>query len=140
MRRRRIIAVVGLAIVAGIIGAVAAQLLEGTSYQLASVNDLTQYPLPRSPELVPLAERLYTLVLPGTDRAIVLRPLPESEYGSYQVQAISSQIIDQQMLAATIVLPLVSDVDVAAFNPDLVTLLQQAVNQISGYAVFSGVP
>ena len=140
MRRKRIIAVVGLAIVAGIIGAVAAQLLEGTPYQLASVNNLTQYPLPMSPELIPLAERLYTLVLPDTDRAIVLRPLPESEYGSYQVQAIASQLIDQQMLAATIVLPLVSEVDVAAFNPDLIALLQQAVNQISGYAVFSGVP
>ena len=140
MRRRRILTVVGLVLAAGIIGAVAAQLLEGTPYQLATVNDLTQYPLPLSPELAPLAERLYTVVLPQTDRAIVLRPLPEPEFGSYQVQAIASEMIDQQMLAATIVLPVVSQADVAAFNPDLLALLQRAVNQISGYAVFGNVP
>jgi hypothetical protein len=140
MRRKRIVAFVGLAVVAGIVGAVAAQLLEGVPYQLASVNDLTQYPLLLSPEMTPMAERLYTLILPDTDRSIVLRPLPETEYGSYQVQAIAAEMIDQQMLAATIVLPVVSEAEIAAFNPGLVALLEQAVNQISGYTVFSGVP
>jgi hypothetical protein len=68
---------------------------------------------------------------------VILRPISESEYGSFQVQAIGYQLIEQQMLAAAIVSPLVGEADVAAFSQELIDFLQQQVNAISGFDVFN---
>ena len=82
---------------------------------------------------------LYVAVLPEVDLVVILRPITESEYGSHQIQAVSSQMIDQQLLAAALVLPVVTAGDVAAFSLDLVLFLQGIVNRISGFDVFSGI-
>ncbi|MEA1871512.1 MAG: hypothetical protein U9N00_04905, partial [Candidatus Bipolaricaulota bacterium] len=58
-------------------------------------------------------------------------------YGSFQVQAIGYQLIEQQMLAAAIVSPLVGEADVAALSQELINFLQQQVNAISGFDVFN---
>ena len=71
---------------------------------------------------------------------MIMRPLTESEYASFQVQAIGYQIIEQEMLAAAIVMPVATPADVAAFSSDLVTFLQQQVNEISGFDVFNVIP
>jgi len=68
---------------------------------------------------------------------VIIRPITESEYGSFQVQAISHQIIEQEMLAAAIVVPGITPSDVAALPSDLVAFLQQQVNAISGFDVFT---
>ena len=80
---------------------------------------------------------LFAVLLPGTDRVLIMRPITEGEYGSFQVQAISYQIIEQEMLATAIVMPIVNPSDVAAFPSDLVVFLQQQVNAISGFDVFN---
>ena len=72
-------------------------------------------------------------------KVVGVRPGHNPEYGSFQVQAVAPEMIDQQMLAAAIVLPVVGPADVAAFSPDLLRLLQTTVNEISGFTVFNGV-
>lgn len=76
------------------------------------------------------------MVLPDTNLAVILRPISEAEYGSFQVQAIGYQIIERQMLAPAIVLPTISEEDVASLDPTLVRFLKRQVNIISGFAVF----
>lgn len=123
-----------------LIGAVGfAEISEGIPYLLAGLDDLASYPQPLSAERTAVAERIYAIVLPETERTVLLRPILETEYGSFQVQAIASELIDAQMLAAAMVLPVIAPEDVFAFPDDLLVLLQRAVNQISGYPVFPDV-
>ena len=108
-----------------------------TLFTVATAGELAAYP-----EFVPTSKRpadqlFYVVQLPGTKLVVVLRPITAEEYGSYQVQAIGHQIIERQMLAAAIVLPLVTAADIAGFSPDLVLFLEQQVNAISGFSVFS---
>lgn len=107
-------------------------------YSIASLQDLLQYPHPVPASERSLDQELYVTTLPDSDLVVILRPITESEYGSFQIQAIGYEIIERQMLAAAIVLPLVSEADVAGFAPELVAFLQQQVNIISGFAVFEG--
>ena len=74
-----------------------------------------------------------------TEAAVILRPLSEGEFGSFQVQAIDAQLIDLQMLAAAIVLPAVAPEDIAGFSGGLTEFLHRMVNEISGFAVFGDV-
>lgn len=120
-----------------LIGVIAvAEISEGISYLLAGLDDLASYPQPLPAERVSVAERIYAIVLPETERVVLLRPILETEYGSFQVQAIAPELIDAQMLAAAMVLPAIAVEDVFAFSDELLVLLQTAVNQISGFAVF----
>jgi len=104
---------------------------------LATAQALLEYPTGVVSERTD-EERLYVVILPETELAVIIRPMTEAEYGSFQIQAISAQMIDQQMLAATIVLPAVAPEDVAGFSTQLIRVLQEAINRISGFAVFSG--
>jgi len=123
-----------------LIGVIAvAEISEGTPYLLAGLDDLESYPQPLPAERVSAAERLYAIVLPETEQVVLLRPILETEYGSFQVQAIASELIDAQMLAAAMVLPVIAAEDVFTFSDELLVLLQTAVNQISGFPVFSDV-
>ena len=115
---------------------------EGTdavTYRLAELSDLEAYPdafaISEVAEEGPVA-----VVLPGTKVAVILRPIPWEEYGSYQIQAVSHDIIERQMLAAAIVVPSAVEADIAGFSSELIALLQRQVNAISGYEVFSGLP
>lgn len=118
---------------------VVAEISEGIPYLLAGLDELTSYPQSLSAERASVADRVYAVVLPETERVVLLRPILETEYGSFQVQAINSQLIDAQMLAAAIVLPVIAPEDVFAFSEELLVLLQRSVNQISGYPVFPDV-
>jgi len=124
-----------LAIFVGVIGTIAC-LGEEAPLLLATAQELLEYPSPLSTEQTPLVERLFIVELPQTNLVVILRPISESEYGSFQVQSIDAQMIDLQILAAAIVLPAVTPSDVAAFPAQLQMRLRQAVNRISGFAVF----
>ena len=106
-------------------------------YELAKAEDLLYYPGKVSDDAQSMEQPLYAVILPNTHLCVILRPISESEYGSFQVQAIGYQLIEQQMLAAAIVLPLVGEADVAAFSQELIDFLQQQVNAISGFDVVS---
>ncbi len=82
---------------------------------------------------------IYVILLPETDRAVLLRPLSEAEYGSHMVQAIGPEMIEQQLLATAFVVPIVETQDVAAFSTELTRFLMETVNRISRFTVFSGV-
>lgn len=101
---------------------------------VAGLGELLAYPA-----AVPSSERstaFYAVTPPESDFVVVLRPIEESEYGSFQVQAVGYQIVEQEMLAAAIVLPFVTPADVAGFSQALSDFLKVRVNEISGYAVF----
>jgi len=115
---------------------VVAEISEGIPYLLAGLDDLASYPQPLPPERISVEVRIYAIVLPETEQVVLLRPILETEYGSFQVQAIAPELIDAQMLAAAMVLPVIAPEDVFAFSDKLLVLLQTAVNQISGYPVF----
>jgi len=70
---------------------------------------------------------------------VVIRPITEEEYGSYEIQATGHEIIEQQLLAAAIVLPALSPSDVAGFSDPLADYLKRMVNWVSGFSVFSGI-
>ena len=109
------------------------------AYRLARLSDFEAYP--NAAKISGMAEEgLVAVVLPGTDVAVILRPIPWEEYGSYQIQAVGHEIIELQMLAAAIVVPSVTESDVTALSSELIDLLQRQVNAISGYAVFSVLP
>lgn len=129
---------IGVALIAvlGMTGAaLAAQPVGETAlFRLASVKDLAGYP-----RLVVPGEtdvRLFVILLPETDLALVLRPISEWEYGSFQVRAVGYQIIEWEMLAAAVVLPVLEPGDLAALPPELILFLKRAVNGISGFTVF----
>ncbi len=104
-------------------------------FRLAELEDL-------SCDLAALSEssasvgQLFVVAIPGGDLAVILRPITEAEYGTFQVQAIDYEIIERQMLAAAIVLPRAAEQDVAGFSLELVGFLRQQVNAISGFEVF----
>jgi len=109
-------------------------------YRIADLKSLARFPEAAPPCDGPQDEALYVVVLPDSNLAVVLRPITESEYGSFQIQAIGYEIIEFQMLAAAIVLPRVSESDVAGFPPELVKFLKRQVNVISGFDVFDVPP
>ncbi len=102
-------------------------------FPLSSLADLYAYPNALPSERAP---DLYVTALPVGELVVVLRPISESEYGSFQVQAIGYQMIEQEMLAAAIALPFVTPADVAGFSKELSDFLKRRVNEISGFAVF----
>ena len=108
-------------------------------FLLFTAQDLLNYPSPNATEEPPLAERLFTVVLPSAEASVILRALSEEEFGSFQIQAIDAQLIDLQMLAAAIVLPAVAPADVAGFSAELIGFLHRMVNEISGFIVFADV-
>jgi len=127
--------IVLLAVLIGALG-VGVCLGEESPFLLATVQELLDYPTPLSAAETPITERLFIADLPGTDLVVILRPITESEFGSFQVQAIDAEMIDRQMLAAAIVLPALAPADVAGFSDELVGFLHRTVNRISGFAVF----
>jgi len=126
-----------LVLLVGVVAA--AEISEGIPYLLAGLDDLASYPhlLPAEKDFA--AASVYAVVLPETERVVLLRPILETEYGSFQVQAIAPELIDAQMLAAAMVLPAMAPEDLFAFSDELLVLLQTAVNQISGFPVFPDV-
>ncbi len=110
---------------------------ESSLFPIAALTDLLSYPQPVPTSDRPAEQLLYVTTIPESDLVVVLRPITESEYGSFQVQAIGHQIIERQMLAAAIVLPLVTEADIAGFAPELILFLEERVNAISGFFVFS---
>jgi len=104
-------------------------------FRLAGLEDLTCRTAAFS-ESGTAVGRLFAVAIPGSDLAVILRPITESEYGAFQVQAIGYEIIERQMLAAAIVLPRAVEQDVAVFSLELVGFLRQQVNAISGFEVF----
>jgi len=132
---RTMIGVVLIAIL-GMTGAALATQPAGevSLFRLASVKDLAGYP-----HLVVSGDaevQLFVILLPKTDLAVVLRPISEWEYGSFQVRAVGYQVIEWEMLAAAIVLPVLEPEDLASLPPEVVLLLKRAVNEISGFTVF----
>ncbi|MCD6135470.1 hypothetical protein J7J63_01975 [Candidatus Bipolaricaulota bacterium] len=119
-----------------LIGATALSCAAGpTRYAIAGIGDLRGFP--QGEDDAQVERDLFAVLLPRTDLVVIMRPITESEYGSFQVQAISHQIIEQEMLTAAIVVPGITPSDVAALPSDLVAFLQQQVNAISGFAVFT---
>jgi len=84
--------------------------------------------------------RLFVVLLPRDAGAVVLRAMPRSEWGSFQVRAVSWDVIEREMLAATVVQPAITPADAAEMAPDLSALLKRAINEASGFEVFPGVP
>lgn len=104
-------------------------------FSMATPEDLSRFPQV-APAGEPSEGRLYAIRLPQTDLFVVLRPLTESEYASFQVKAVGYEIIEQEMLAAAFVLPEVGEEEVGGLPAELVTFLQQKINEISGFEVF----
>jgi hypothetical protein len=119
------------------VGTVWAQ--EESPLLLAELSELAQYPQIVSLGQTPLDQRLFVLVLPEVERAVVLRPMTAEEFGGFQVQALPIELIEYEMLATVLVLPVLAPEDVPGLPEALVTALKRAVNQISGFAVFAGV-
>ncbi|MCD6495243.1 hypothetical protein J7K60_04230 [Candidatus Bipolaricaulota bacterium] len=137
MRRKRSIAVLA-AILLGAV--VLVSFASPSRYAIASAEELRSFTHVASDDNLQAEHQLFAVLLSGTDLVVIMRPLTESEYASFQVQAIGYQIIEQEMLAAAIVMPVATPADVAAFSSDLVTFLQQQVNEISGFDVFNVIP
>ena len=135
-RKGAIVAIVAILMTAIVVTAVGGV----TRYGIADTGDLLSYPRVILADERQEEQQLFAILLPGTECVLIMRPLTESEYGSFQVQAISYQIIEQEMLAAAIVMPVVTPTDVATFSSDLVTFLQQQVNAISGFDAFNVMP
>ena len=104
-------------------------------FRLAGLEELDCHPAALSESRISVGQ-LFVVTIPGDDLAVILRPITESEYGAFQVQAIGYEIIERQMLAAAIVLPRAAEQDVAGFSLELVGFLRQQVNAISGFEVF----
>jgi hypothetical protein len=84
-----------------------------------------------------LCSGLYAVPLPASELVVILRPLPREEHNSYQVRAVSYDVIEREMLAAAVVLPVLEIGDIAALPASLIVFLRGAVNDLSGYQVFS---
>jgi hypothetical protein len=84
--------------------------------------------------------RLFVLLLPHDGGAVVLRAMPRSEWASFQVQAVGWEVIEREMLAATVVQPAMTPAEAAEIPLALSALLQRAVNEASGFEVFPDVP
>jgi len=119
-------------------GAAVEQEGERWVYPVADLQSLYEYPDAEASKIVGI-ERHYVVVLPGTDLAVLLRPISEEEYGSYQIRAIAYQIIEWEMLAAAFIEPKLEAGNIAGLGSELELFLKGQVNVISGFAVFSGV-
>lgn len=108
-------------------------------YRLATMDGLLGGAEVQTLEWDTGGEGLFVALLSGQGLAVVVRPMGVDEFGSFQVQAIAPEMIDLQMLAATVVLPAMTTQDVAALDPVLVAFLMRAINQVSGFAVFGDV-
>ena len=104
-------------------------------FRLAELEDLAGYPETLTKSVTP-GSQLFAIGLPESDLAVILRPIAEPECGAFQIQTIGYEIIEQQMLAAAIVLPRVDGEDVVGISLELVEFLKQQVNAISGFEVF----
>jgi len=124
--------VVGLLVLASAVVALATA-SEPLLFPLADAAALAAYPAGEP------ARVLYVLALPEAELAVIIRPLSREEYGAFQIQGIGHQLIERQMLAATLVLPRLKEGEIAALPPEVVALVQRAVNRISGFTVFPDV-
>ncbi len=130
------------AALAGLLIVVAAGLFVGGDDEtsvtslITGVDELIRYPEP--PPFSDTAG-LVVVVLPGTERAVLLRPITEEEFASAQVQAIAPEMIANQLLATAFVVPVVSPQDAAAIPVDLSDFLKRTINRISRFSVFDGV-
>ena len=129
---------IGALVVVAMLGAVLVSAGEEKSVfpllRLAGLGDLPCRPAVLSESGTSVGQ-LFVVIIPGSGLAVILRPITESEYGAFQVQAIGYEIIERQMLAAAIVLPRAAEQDVAEFSLELVGFLRQHVNSISGFEV-----
>jgi hypothetical protein len=112
---------------------------EGIVHRVAGAEDLAQYPNAALEEGNLAGGSQYAALLPESDLVVVLRPITREEYGSYQVRAVSYEVIEREMLAAAIVLPVLGVGDVAGLPPALVSFLRSQVNVLSGFDVFPDV-
>lgn len=83
-----------------------------------------------------LCSGLYAVPLPASELVVILRPLSREEHNSYQVRAVSYDVIEREMLAAAVVLPVLEIGDIVALPASLIVFLRGAVNDLSGYQVF----
>lgn len=132
--KRRIVGCLALVAFVGTLGL--GEVPDSMPYPVAGLDELVNYSL----DLDPDEPELYSFILPGTRLAVLLRPISESEFGSYQVQAVAIEIVEAQMLAASLVLPVATGSDVLVFPEEVRRVLQRVVNEISGFAVFPDVP
>lgn len=135
MNRAAKLWIVGLVVIAGVGSATVGDAEVSFPSLITGVDELIGYP---EPSLAPAAE-LYVVVLPGTERAVLLRTITEEEFGSYQMQAIAVEMIAHQLLAASFVVPVVAEQDVTAFPVELARFLKETVNRISQFTVFDTV-
>lgn len=105
------------------------------AFHVATLDDLTQFPA-IAQSVGATEQALYAVRFPENDLVVILRPLTQSEFGSFQIQSIAIQLIEWQMLAATIVFPTIDEIDVLDLPPDLVKVLKETINEISGFDVF----
>jgi len=139
MNRTVVAWIAGISLLIGSSFAVGAQTDEDLVPLVTEIEALIAYaPSPPGAESASPAP-LVVVILPGRATAVLLRPITEMEVGSYQVQAIAPEMIAQQLLAAALVIPVVTESDVAALPADILRYLKRAVNRISGFAVFSDV-
>jgi len=111
--------------------------VDGTARRVACIDDLVGYPNAVLEEGKAPEGQSYAVSLPGSALVVVLRPIPRGEYFSYQVRAISYDVIELEMLAAAVILPALEISDIAALPASLVGFLRGEVNALSGYRVFS---
>jgi len=113
---------------------------DGETRRVACVDDLRAYPAVRTEQGEASGARSYAVALPGSPLVVILRPLPREEYNSYQVWAVGYDVIEREMLAAAVILPLLEIGDVSSLPAPLVAFLQSEVNNLSGYDVFPKSP
>jgi hypothetical protein len=104
--------------------------------RVACKEELAACPAVPSEEGRALCSGFYAVSLPASPLVVILRPLPREEYNSYQVRAISYDVIEREMLAAAVVLPMLEIGDIAALPASLIVFLRGVVNDLSGYQVF----
>jgi hypothetical protein len=83
------------------------------------------------------ATRSYVVALPASDLVVIVRPIPREEYSSYQVRAVSYDIIEHEMLSSALVSPTLDVGEIASLPASLVAFLRGVVSDLSGYEVFS---
>lgn len=109
---------------------------KGGARLVARAEDLAAFPTAAPEGKKPAEGREYAVSLPESDLVVVLRPITREEYGSYQVRAVSYEMIEREMLAAATVLPSLDAGEVAGLPASLVGFLRSQVNVLSGFEVF----
>lgn len=79
---------------------------------------------------------VHILILPQRDNAIIIRPLTEAEYASFQIQAVGYWIIERQMLARSILHPICHDTTLEEFDPELVRFIKRGSTLSAGLRCF----